>query len=152
MNGNETSTQSVEAIVELLKYLGQPVEPLPEIVKLADGAQLTKSSRGDCFYYTSPKGCTCPGFFYRHNCKHMKALAVSSPMHRGQTLAETLEEADRNLHKMPKSYQRMVMIAREEAEADSDPDSLIKHGGFRPVHPDDEPSEADPKTRQNQEA
>jgi hypothetical protein len=150
MNGNETSTQSVEAIVELLKYIGKPSEPLPEIVKLTDGAQLTKSSKGDCYYYTSSKGCTCHGFFYRHNCKHMKALTSTSAKPRGQTIAETLEEADRNLWKMPKSYQRMVRQAREEAEAE--PLELIKHGGFKPIYPGDEPSEADPKTKQDQEA
>jgi len=138
MDLKETSTQSVEAIVELLKYIGKPSEPLPEIVKLADDAQLTKSSKGDCYYYTSPKGCTCPGFFYRHNCKHMKALAVSSSKPRGQTLAETLEEHDRNLHMMPANYRRMVRLAREEAEAEEGLDGLIKHGGFRPVMPDEE--------------
>ena len=145
-------SQKVESIVELLNFLGKPVDPLPGVVELADGAQLTRSGKGDCYYFTSPKGCSCPGFFYRHSCKHVKALASTSAKPRGQTLAETLEEHDRNLWKMPASYRRMVRIAKEEEEADSDPDSLIKRGGFRPVHPYDEPSEADPKTRQNQEA
>ena len=145
-------SQKVESVVELLNFLGKPVDPLPAVVELADGAQLTKSSKGDCYYYTSPDGCTCPGFYYRHSCKHIKALASTSAKPRGQTLAETLEEHDRNLWKMPKSYQRMVRQAREEAEAENDPDSLIKRGGFRPVHPDDGLSEADSKTKQDQEA
>jgi hypothetical protein len=55
---------------------------------------------------------------------------------RGQTLAETLEEHDRNLYKMPKSYQRMVRAAREDAEAE--PLEPIHKGGFRPVMPDEE--------------
>lgn len=146
----EGSTQSVEAIVELLKYLGQPVEPLPEIVRLTDGAQLTKSSKGDCYYYTSTEGCTCPGYTYRHICKHIKELSNSTSRPRGLTIAETLEEADRNLWRMPKSYQRMVRQAREEAEAE--PLELIKHGGFKPIYPEDEPSEANLKTKQDQEA
>lgn len=145
-------SQKVESVVELLNFLGKPIDPLPEIVKLADGAQLTKSGKGDCYYHTSPEGCTCPGFYYRHTCKHVKALASTSAKPHGQTLAETLQEHDRNLHKMPLSYQRMVRQAREEAEADSDPDSLIKRGGFKPVYPEDEPPETDQKTRQNQEA
>lgn len=145
-------SQKVESVVELLNFLGKPIDPLPQIVKLADGAQLTKSSKADCYYYTSATECTCPGFYYRHACKHVKALASKSAKPSGQTLAETLEEHDRNLWKMPKSYQRMVRQAREEAEAENDPDSLIKRGGFKPVYPEDEPPETDQKTRQNQEA
>ena len=145
-------SQKVESVVELLNFLGKPVDPLPAVVELADGAQLIRSSKGDCYYYTSPRGCTCPGFYYRHSCKHMKALASTSAKPSSQTLAETLEEHDRNLWKMPKSYQRMVKTAREEAEAENDLDGLIKRGGFKPIYPGNEPSEADPKTRQNQEA
>jgi hypothetical protein len=52
----------------------------------------------------------------------------------------------------PKSYQLMVKRAREDADAENDLDSLIKHGGFKPIYPEDEPSEADPKTKQDQEA
>jgi hypothetical protein len=83
----------------------------------------------------------------------MKAFASTSAMPSGQTLAETLEEHDRNLLEMPASYRRMVRMAREEAEAENDLDSLIKRGGFRPVHPGDEPTETqNPKTKQDQEA
>jgi hypothetical protein len=152
LNQNETSTQSIEAVVELLKYFGKSVNPLPGVVKLADGAQLTKSSKGDCYYHTAPKGCSCTGFFYRHNCKHMKTLTGSLSEHRGQTIAQTLEEHDRNLHRMPASYRRMVRKAREEAEAANDLDTLIMRGGFKPVHPDDEPSKTKPNTKQAQEA
>ena len=132
----EAATQSVESVVELLKCFDKPVEPLPGVVPLADGAQLTKSIKGDCYYYTSPEGCSCPGYTYRHTCKHVKALAGPSLKPCGQTLEQTLEEHDRNLSKMPKSYQRMVRAAREDAEAE--PLELIHKGGFRPVLPDEE--------------
>jgi hypothetical protein len=141
-------SQTVDSVIQMLKGLGRQFDPLPEFVKLADGAQLTKSSKGDCYYHTSPEGCTCPGFYYHHSCKHMKALASTSAKLRGQTIAETLEEHDKNLHKMPASYRCMVRLAREEAEAEGDSDSLIKRGGFKPVCPDDEPSETNPKTKQ----
>jgi hypothetical protein len=121
----------IEAVVELLEFLGRPSNPLPEIVMLADGAKLTRSSKGDCYYLTSTKGCSCPGYTYRHNCKHMKSLLNSSSRPRGQTIAETLEELDRNIYKMPASYRRMVRIAREDAEAE--PLELIPRGRFRPV-------------------
>jgi hypothetical protein len=39
---------------------------------------------------------------------------------------------------MPASYRRVVKLAREQAEAEDDPDSLIKRGGFKPVYPGDE--------------
>jgi len=132
----EAATQSVESVVELLKCFDKPVEPLPGVVPLADGAQLTKSSKGDCYYHTSPKGCSCPGFFYRHTCKHVKALAGPSLKPRCQTIEQTLEEHDRNLSKMPASYRRMVRAAREEAEAE--PLELFHRGGFRPALPDEE--------------
>ena len=54
---------------------------------------------------------------------------------RGKTLAEVQEEHDRNLCKMPKSYQRMVRIVREEAE--SKPLELIHKGGFKPCLPEE---------------
>jgi hypothetical protein len=130
-------TQSVQAVVELLTFLGMPSE-LPDVLKLADGAQLTKSTKGDCYYYTSPKSCSCPGFFYRHSCKHVKSLASASSRPRGQTIAQTLEEHDRNLHNMPANDRRMVRQAREEAETAGDLDSLIKRDGFKPVYPGEE--------------
>ena len=145
-------TQVVEDVVELLNFLGKPSDPLPEIVTLTYGALLIKSSKGDCYYHTSPKGCSCPGYTYRHTCRHMKSLLDSSSRPCCQTIAEILEEHDRNLLKMPASYRRMVRIARDEAEAANDPDSHIKHGGFRPVHPGDEPSETNSMTKQDREA
>jgi hypothetical protein len=130
----EPVTQSIQAVVELLTFLGMPSE-LPDVLKLGDGAQLTKSSKGDCYYYTSPTRCSCPGFFYRHSCKHVKSLASASSRPRGQTIAETLEEHDKNLWKMPASYRRMVRAAREDAELE--PLELITKGSFRPVLPDE---------------
>jgi hypothetical protein len=50
-------------------------------------------------------------------------------------LAEPLEEHDRNLYKMPKSYQRMVRMAREDAEAE--PLELIHKGGFKSCLPEE---------------
>jgi len=54
------------------------------------------------------------------------------------TMAETLEEHDRNLPNLPKSYQRMVKAAREETL--DDPESIKPAGkwasGFNgPVDP-----------------
>ena len=57
-------------------------------------------------------------------------------------MAETLEQAEANLPKMPYRYQQMVKAAREEAEADGllelDPDRKP----FRPFIEDEERSPA----------
>ena len=61
------------------------------------------------------------------------------------TMAETLAEHDRNLPKMPKSYQRMVRAAREEALEDSECIKPVAKwaGGFNgPLDPDTVESES----------
>jgi hypothetical protein len=108
-------------------------EELPETIALANGARLTLSSKKDCYYFTNAKVCTCKAGTYGRICRHRKALESSKP--RGQSLAQTLEEHDRNLHKMPASYRRMVRMAREEAGAE--PLEFIHNDGFKPVVPEE---------------
>ena len=131
LEGLNPVTQTTDSGKALAKFLGLS-EELPETIALAN-AKLVLSSKKDCYYFVSVDGCTCKAFTYRHTCKHVKALAGSKP--HGQSMAETLEQHDRNLHKMPKSYQRMVRMAREEAE--SEPLELIHKGGFRPCLPEE---------------
>ena len=132
LDGLNPVTQTIESGKVLASFLGMK-EELPEIIALANGAQLTLSSKRDCYYYTSEKVCTCKAGTYGRICRHRKALESSRP--HGQSLAQTLEEHDRNLYKMPKSYQRMVRMAREAAEAE--PMELIHKGGFKPVMPEE---------------
>ena len=132
LEGLSPVTQTVDSGKALAKFLGMK-EELPKIIALANGARLTLSSKKDCYYYVSEKGCTCKAGTYGRICRHRKALESSKP--RGQTMAEVLEEHDRNLHKMPKSYQCMVRMAREEAEAE--PTGLIHKGGFKPCLPEE---------------
>ena len=132
LEGVSPVTQSADAGKALAKFLGMK-EALPETIALANGARLTLSSKKDCYYYTSEKVCTCKAGTYGRTCGHRKAL--ESPKPRGQSLAQTLEDHDRNLYKMPKSYQRMVRLAREDAEAE--PTELIHKGGFRPCLPEE---------------
>ena len=140
LEGLSTVTQSVEAGKALARFLGMK-EELPETIALANGARLTLSSKKDCYYYVSEKGCTCKAGQYGRTCRHRRDLCeaareaqnVMKP--RGQSLAQTLEEHDRNLHKMPASYRRMVRMAREEAEAE--PMELIHKSGFKPCLPEE---------------
>jgi len=128
--GISSVTQTIEGGKALAKFLGMK-EELPETIALANGARLVLSKKCDCYYYTSEKGCTCKAGTYGRICRHRKALESSKP----HSMAQTLAEHDRNLHKMPKSYQRMVRMAREEAEAE--PLELIHRGGFRPCLPEE---------------
>jgi hypothetical protein len=126
------TTQTIDGGKALAKFL-EMKEELPETIALANGARLTLSGKKDCYYYTSDKGCTCKAGQYGRICKHRKAVESSKP--HGQSLAQTLEEHDRNLSKMPASYQRMVRMAREEADAE--PTELIHKGGFKPCLPEE---------------
>ena len=52
LEGLSPLTQSAEAVKQLIEYVtGKPCEEQPAIFKLADGAQLTKSSKGDAYYF-----------------------------------------------------------------------------------------------------
>jgi hypothetical protein len=73
--GKSPLTQSAEAVKQLIEFVsGMPCNELPATFALSNGAQLTKSSKGDVFYVTTPKACSCPGFTYRGSCKHVTAL------------------------------------------------------------------------------
>ena len=66
-------TQSTEAIESLLKYLGKPIDPLPDVVKLLDMV-LVLNNRKDAYYITTAKSCSCPSAAYRpgQKCKHQR--------------------------------------------------------------------------------
>jgi hypothetical protein len=132
LEGLSPVTQTIDSGKALAKFLGMK-EELPEIIALANGARLNLSSKKDCYYYTSEKGCTCKAGQYGRICRHRKAVESSKP--RGQSLEETLRQADANLSKMPYQYRRMVQAAREEAEAE--PTELIHKGGFKPCLPEE---------------
>jgi len=81
--GSLPKTQSVEAVTAMLRALNRPVEPLPAMVELAgDRAVLIRSKKGDCYYVTTPNGCSCPSATYRpgqackHQTKHFPAPAI----------------------------------------------------------------------------
>jgi|SRR5271157_2885000 len=133
LNGPET--QSIEAVKALIAFYNHGEEPLemPAFYRLSGEMVLVLSNKKDTYYVVTANACSCPSGAYRGGpCKHQRMYFAESKPH-GQTLAETLEEHDRNLSKMPKSYQRMVRMAREEAE----PLELIHKGGFRPTMPEE---------------
>ena len=140
-------TQSIDAVKALLAYVGRARDPLPTFLELPDKrCILVLSNKKDAYYTVTPESCSCPSATYRRGkaCKHQRKYFPEATKEgvsriRPMTMAETLEEHDRNLPKLPKSYQRMVRAAREEAL--EDPESFKPAGkwagGFNgPVDPD----------------
>lgn len=83
MNGNlldkvrsGPTTQGVDSVKSLLTYLGRPSDPMPIFVELKGNVRLTKSKKGDCYYTTTTKDCSCKARTFNPGtpCKHMKAL------------------------------------------------------------------------------
>ena len=82
-------TQSTEAVESLLKYLGKPSAPLPDVVELLDMV-LVLSNRRDAYYVTTAQSCSCPSAAYRpgQKCKHQRRYfpGTDAP---GRVTAET---------------------------------------------------------------
>jgi len=99
-------TQSCEAVKAMIEFFdGSPCERMPAKVQLVNGWQLTKSSKGDCYYVTSPRECSCPGFFYRQSCKHAKALLKESEDVGCQQLLRGMpEDVAEHTEKAPNSW------------------------------------------------
>jgi hypothetical protein len=70
------TTQSTDSVKSLLTYLGRPSDPMPIYISLKNNVRLTKSKKGDAYYCTSLKDCSCPARTYHPGspCKHMHAL------------------------------------------------------------------------------
>ena len=145
-NSGSLITQSIDAVKSLLAYVGRASDPLPTFLELPDKrCILVLSNKKDAYYTVTPEGCSCPSATYRPGkpCKHQRKYFPEVTKDgvsriRPMTMTETLEEHDRNLPKLPKSYQRMVKAAREEAL--EDPESIKPAGkwagGFNgPVDP-----------------
>lgn len=111
-------TQDVSAVEALAAFLNKPIDS--GVLDLGN-VKMVQSNKKDVFYTVTAKECSCPSFQYRGGpCKHIRKHFAEDKL-RGQTIGEVLAEADKNLHKMPKSYQRMVRAAREEAESEEEP-------------------------------
>ena len=68
-------TQSVEAVKNLLTFVGRASDPLPTDVTLDNGRLvLVLNNKKDAFYTCTASACSCPSATYRHNgpCKHQR--------------------------------------------------------------------------------
>ena len=108
-------TQESQAVKTLIEFVtGKPCEELPEVFKLANGVQLTRSSKGDAYYVTSAQGCTCRGYVYRHRCKHMAALEEDTP---AKTAAQIYQEKQRARKALAKTLPPVDSIKPTESWA-----------------------------------
>jgi hypothetical protein len=67
-------TQSVEAIKNLLAFVGRASDPLPSDVTLDNGRLvMVLSNKKDAYYTVTAKACSCPSATYRGGpCKHQR--------------------------------------------------------------------------------
>jgi hypothetical protein len=117
--GKTPLTQSAEAVKQLIEFVtGKPCEELPANFALANSAQLTRSSKGDVFYMTTPTACSCPGFTYRGSFKHVTALKSGNSIEASRSQAQAYQARQREL--------------RAKAKAGSLPETCIKPAGKWP--------------------
>lgn len=125
-------TQSIEAVAALLSWRKMPTSPMPDHIELLGQVFLVLSGKRDVYYTTTRQACSCPWQVYNPSkrCKHQRKFFADEPEHsaNSQSMAEVLAEHDKNLNKMPASYQRMVKATRVEAESEEDPDSIRPTG------------------------
>ncbi len=133
-------TQTAAAVKQLIDYNnhGQDPEEMPDFYRLTGDMVLVLSNKKDAYYVTTTKTCSCPAATYHPGqpCKHARKYFPESKTIRPMSMAGTLEQADKNLSRMPYQYQRMVRAARDAAE------SPLELGGahkpFRPFIEDEE--------------
>ncbi len=68
-------TQSVEAVKNLLAFVGRASDPMPSDVTLDNGRLvLVLNNKRDAYYTCTARACSCPSATYRHNgpCKHQR--------------------------------------------------------------------------------
>jgi hypothetical protein len=69
-------TQSREAVEQLIAYFnhGQQPEEMPPFYRLSSDMVLVQSNKGDAYYVTMAKSCSCPSATYNPGkpCKHSR--------------------------------------------------------------------------------
>ena len=85
-------TQSRQAVEQLIAYFnhGQQPEEMPSFYRLSLDMVLVRSNKGDCFYVTTPKTCSCPAATYNPGkpCKHSRKYFAQPKKSREELEAE----------------------------------------------------------------
>ncbi len=85
-------TQDIDSGKALAKFLGLK-EELPEIIPLANGAQLTLSSKKDAYYYTSLNACSCKAGEHHKICYHRRDMCQAVREASKRSASSKVEEA-----------------------------------------------------------
>jgi len=98
-DGNSPKTQSIESVKSLLNWRSRGSDPMPSFIELAGSVRLTKSSKGDAYYTTTPTNCSCPGRTYNpgQQCKHMKALLAGDSVGASRAQAKAYQARQREM-------------------------------------------------------
>jgi len=76
-------TQSREAVRQLIKFYNHDQEPveMPDFFRLSGEMVLVRSNKGDAYYVTTPKSCSCPSATYNPGkpCKHSRKYFTQPP-------------------------------------------------------------------------
>ena len=69
-------TQTRVAVEQLIAYFnhGQQPEEMPSFYRLSSDMVFVRSNKGDVYYVTTPKSCSCPAATYHPGqpCKHSR--------------------------------------------------------------------------------
>ncbi len=95
-------TQSREAVEQLIAYFnhGQQPEEMPSFYRLDGELVLVRSNKGDAYYVTTPKSCSCPASVYNPGkpCKHSRKY-FPQPQKSSEAEGEAILEAHHNTAK-----------------------------------------------------
>jgi hypothetical protein len=131
-------TQSVKSVVELLNYIGQSADPLPDSVKLP-GLVLVLSSRKDVYYTTTARSCSCPSANYRpdQTCKHRQTYFPD--VEKAERIAEAKSKTELS-RQQARDYQaqqralkaKALLGSAEDERLTANPEDRIKPEGKWP--------------------
>lgn len=69
-------TQTTAAVKQLITFQnhGQQPAEMPAFCRLSSDLVLVRNNKGDAYYVTTPKSCSCPAATYNpgHPCKHAR--------------------------------------------------------------------------------
>ena len=131
-------TQSVESVVELLKYIGKSADPLPEVVEFP-GLVLVQSKKKDAYYTTTARSCSCPSGNYRPDqiCKHRRTYFQDVGKAERIAQAKAKTEVSRQQARDYQAQQRTLRAnaclgSAEEERLTANPEDVIKPEGKWP--------------------